>query len=133
MATITKIRNVCILGHGGDGKTSLTESLLYFTKATDRLGRTADGTTVSDYDPEEKRRQISIQTTVEPVEYGGCKINLLDAPGFFDFVGETTEAMRVADTAVVVMGAKSGVSVGAQKSWRQLKAAGKPTVLYIGK
>ncbi|MDD6262663.1 MAG: elongation factor G [Clostridiales bacterium] len=134
MATsITKIRNVCILGHGGDGKTSLTESLLYLTKATDRLGKPADGNTVSDYDPEEIRRKISIQTTVDPVEFGGCKINLLDAPGFFDFVGETVEAMRVSDTGIIVMSAKSGVSVGAQKSWRTLKAEGIPAVLYIGK
>ena len=134
MATsISKIRNVCLLGHGGDGKTALTESLLYLTKATDRLGKSADGNTVSDYDPEEIRRKISIQTTVNPVEFGGCKINVLDAPGFFDFVGETVQAMRVSDAAIIVMSAKNGVAVGAQKTWRTLKSEGIPAVLYIGK
>ncbi len=134
MATsISKIRNVCMLGHGGDGKTALTESILYLTKATDRLGKSADGNTVSDYDPEEIRRKISIQTTVNPVDFGGCKINVLDAPGFFDFVGETVQAMRVSDAGIIVMSAKSGVSVGAQKTWRTLKSEGIPAVLYIGK
>ncbi len=134
MATsISKLRNLCMLGHGGDGKTALTESILYLTKATDRLGKSADGNTVSDYDPEEIRRKISIQTTVNPVEFGGCKINVLDAPGFFDFVGETVQAMRVSDAGIIVMGAKSGVSVGAQKTWRTLKAEGIPALLYIGK
>ena len=90
--SIEKIRNICLLGHGGDGKTSLTESILYANKVTDRLGKVTDGNTVSDYDPEEIKRVISIQTSVCPVETGGYKINVLDAPGFFDFVGEVTEA-----------------------------------------
>ena len=83
--SVDKIRNVCVMGHGGDGKTSLVESMLYMTKATDRMGKIADGNTVCDYDPEEIRRKFSISTAVAPIEYGGCKINMLDTPGFFDF------------------------------------------------
>ena len=131
--SIEKIRNICLLGHGGDGKTSLTESILYANKVTDRLGKVTDGNTVSDYDPEEIKRVISIQTSVCPVETGGYKINVLDAPGFFDFVGEVTEALRVSDAAVIVIGAKSGISVGAQKAWLNLKHEDKPCAIYISK
>ena len=82
------IRNVCLLGHGGNGKTTLVESFLYMTGARDRLGRTTDGNTICDYDPEEVKRQISISAAVAPIEYNGCKINVLDTPGNFDFAGE---------------------------------------------
>ena len=121
--SIDKIRNICLLGHGGEGKTSLTESILYATKAIDRLGKVLEENTVSDYDPEEIKRMISISTSVANVEYGGCKINLLDAPGFFDFVGEVIEASRVAESGMIVLSAKSGVSVGTQKAWRSMKAS----------
>ena len=130
---IEKIRNICLLGHGGAGKTSLTESILFANKVTDRLGKVSDGNTVSDYDPEEIKRSISIQTSVCPVETSGHKINVLDAPGFFDFVGEVTEALRVSDAAVIVIGAKSGVAVGAQKAWLNLKHQDKPCAIYISK
>ena len=86
--SVQNIRNVCLLGHGGSGKTALTESLLYMTGAIDRMGKATDGNTVCDYDPEEIKRQISISTAVAPLEYKGCKINVLDAPGGFDFAGE---------------------------------------------
>ena len=82
------IRNICLLGHSGVGKTMLAESMLYLTGATDRLGKTADGNTVCDYDPEEIKRQITIATALAPVEFGGCKINVLDTPGNFDFNGD---------------------------------------------
>ena len=82
------IRNVCLLGHGGSGKTTLAESMLYMTGAIDRQGKTADGNTVCDYDPEEIKRQITISTSIAPVNFGGCKINVLDCPGFFDFAGD---------------------------------------------
>ena len=131
--TTDKIRNICLLGHGGDGKTSLTESILFANKVTDRLGKVADGTTVSDYDPEEKKRSISIQTTLEPVEVAGHKINVLDAPGFFDFVGEVNEALRVSESALIVFSAKGGVSVGAQKAWLNLKHMSKPCGIYVSK
>ena len=88
------IRNVCLLGHGGNGKTSLAESMLYSTGGTDRLGKVPDGNTVCDFDPEEIRRQISLSTAVAPIEYKGCKINVLDTPGYFDFSGEVMEALR---------------------------------------
>ena len=91
-----KIRNICLLGHGGDGKTSLVESMLYLTGKIDRLGKTADGNTVCDYDPEEIKRKISIQTTLATVETQGYKLNMLDTPGYFDFAGEVAQALRVA-------------------------------------
>ena len=130
---IEKIRNVCLLGHGGDGKTSLLESLLYRTGGTDQLGKIADGTTVSDYDPEEIKRQISIQASLAPVEYEGHVLNFIDTPGFFDFDGEVAQAMRVADCGVIVVTAKSGCAVGTEKAFKRLSKAGLPRFFYISK
>ena len=130
---IDKLRNVCLLGHVGDGKSALTESMLYLTKATDRLGKASDGNTVSDFDPEEVKRQFSISTTIDPVEYNGYKINILDCPGFFDLVGEVYEGIRVADAGCIVVTGKSGINVGSEKSWRMLAKAGLPRFFYIGK
>lgn len=130
---IEKIRNVCLLGHGGDGKTSLLESLLYRTGGTDRLGKVADGTTVSDYDPEEIKRQISIQASLAPVEYDGHVLNFIDTPGFFDFDGEVAQAMRVADCGVIVVTAKSGCAVGTEKAFKRLSKTGLPRFFYISK
>ncbi len=128
------IRNICLLGHGGHGKTSLVESMLYLTGATDRLGRIADGNTVCDYDPEEQKRQISISAAVAPVEHNGCKINVLDTPGYFDFAGEVMEALQVADAAVIVTTSKSGaLSVGAGKAWKYCEKRGLPRMIYISK
>lgn len=127
------IRNVCLLGHGGNGKTSLAESMLYLTGGTDRLGKVTDGNTVCDYDPEETRRQFSISAAVAPVEYKGCKINILDTPGYFDFTGEVMEALRVADAAVIVCSAKGGISVGAEKAWKYCEKRGIPRIIYISK
>ena len=116
--SVQNIRNVCLLGHSGSGKTALTESLLYMTGAIDRMGKAADGNTVCDYDPEEIKRQISISTSVAPLEYKGCKINILDAPGAFDFAGDVMEALTVADAAIIVCSAKDGISVGLEKAWK---------------
>ena len=127
------IRNVCLLGHGGNGKTSLAESMLYLTGGTERLGKPADGNTTCDYDPEETRRQISISTAVAPIEYNGCKINVLDTPGYFDFVGEVIEAVQVADAAIIVCSAKAGMSVGAEKAWKLCQQRKLPRLLYISK
>ncbi|MGI5972299.1 MAG: elongation factor G [Oscillospiraceae bacterium] len=127
------IRNVCLLGHGGNGKTSLAESMLYLTGGTDRLGKVSDGNTVSDYDPEESKRQISISTSILPVEYDGCKINVLDTPGYFDFSGEVMEALQAADAAVIVCSAKSGMSVGAEKAWKYCADRNLPRILYVSK
>lgn len=131
--SIDKIRNVCLLGHGGDGKTSLVESLLFRTGGTDRLGKVADGNTVSDYDPEEIKRQISIQASLAPVEYEGHILNFIDTPGYFDFDGEVAQAMRVADCGVIVVTAKNGCAVGTEKAWKRLSKAGLPRFFYISK
>ncbi|HIY20681.1 MAG TPA: elongation factor G [Candidatus Flavonifractor merdigallinarum] len=127
------IRNICLLGHGGNGKTSLAESMLYLTGGTIRLGSPVDGNTVCDYDPEEIRRKISISTAIAPVEYRGCKINVLDAPGYFDFVGEVREAVSVSGAGVIVCSAKAGMSVGAEKAWEYCESRNLPRILYISK
>ena len=124
--SVQNIRNVCLLGHSGNGKTALAVSLLYMTGAIDRMGRGADGNTVCDYDPEETKRQISISTAVAPLEYKGCRINVLDTPGAFDFAGEVIEALRAADAAIIVCSAKDGVSVGLEKAWKYCEERNMP-------
>ena len=104
-----KIRNVVILGHGGCGKTTLVEAMAYTTGITNRQGRVEDSNTISDYDKEEQKRLFSINTSVVPIIWEDTKINILDTPGYFDFVGETQEAMHAADGAVIIVSAKSGV------------------------
>ena len=131
--SVQNIRNVCLLGHSGNGKTALAESLLYMTGAIDRMGRGADGNTVCDYDPEETKRQISISTAVAPLEYKGCRINVLDTPGAFDFAGEVIEALRAADAAIIVCSAKDGVSVGLEKAWKYCEERNMPRFIYISK
>ena len=103
-----KIRNVVFLGHGGAGKTTLTEAMAYLSGATTRIGTVTAGNTVSDYDKEEIKRKFSISTSVVPVEWKGTKINILDTPGYFDFVGEVEEAASAADAAVIVISGKDG-------------------------
>ena len=127
------IRNVCLLGHSGSGKTALAESLLYMTGAIDRMGKNADGNTVCDYDPEEIRRNISISTSLVPLEYKGTKINLLDAPGGFDFSGAVMEALRAADAAIIVCSAKDGITVGLEKAWKLCEERNMPCFIYISK
>ncbi len=131
--SVQNIRNICLLGHGGNGKTSLVESLLFMTGAIDRMGRTQDGNTVCDYDAEEIKRQISISASVAPVEYKGCKINVIDCPGGFDFTGAVSEALRAADAAIIVCSAKDGVSVGMEKAWKYCEDMGLPRFIYISK
>ena len=131
--SVQNIRNVCLLGHGGSGKTALAESMLYMTGAIDRMGKSVDGNTVCDYDPEEVKRQISISLAVAPVEYKGCKINVLDTPGGFDFSGEVMEALRAADAAIIVCSAKDGVSVGLEKAWKYCEERNMPRFIYISK
>ena len=121
MSYATKnIRNICLLGHGGSGKTTLAENMLFLTGAIDRQGNTTAGNTVCDYDAEEIKRQISISTAIAPVEFSGTKINVLDCPGFFDFVGDVMCALRAADAGVIVLSAKDGLTVGAERSWKYL-------------
>ncbi len=131
--TLDKIRNVCLLGHGGDGKTSLVESMLYMTGGTDRLGNTADGNTVSDFDAEEIKRQISIQLSLAPIEFKGNIINLIDTPGYFDFEGEVMSALRAADAGIIVVSAKNGCAVGTEKAWKEVKKRKLPAFFYISK
>ena len=129
--TSDKIRNICLLGHGGDGKTSLAESMLYLSKVTDRLGKTVDGNTVMDFDPEEIRRTISVSASLANFEWNGAKINLVDTPGTFDFVGEVRQALRVVGTAILVVDGKSGPKVGSELCW---DLAGKlPKAFFVNK
>jgi len=128
-----KIRNIALLGHGSNGKTSLAESILYLTGSVDRLGKVNDGNSTGDYDSEETKRKISIYTASMFTEYKGCKINVLDTPGYFDFAGEVVEALRVADAGIIVCGAKDGLTVGAEKSWKYLSERNLPKAFYISK
>ena len=127
------IRNIALLGHGGNGKTSLAESILFLTGVTDRLGSTAAGNSVSDYDQEEIRRQISISASTMYTEYQKTKINIIDTPGYFDFAGEVAQALRVADIGIICVSAKDGLNVGAEKAWKALTDAGVPRAIYISK
>ena len=133
MYTAKDIRNIALLGHGGDGKSALCESMLFLTKAITRLGKRADGTTVSDFDDEEKKRQYSIKTSVIPVEYAGCKVNVLDNPGYFDFAAEIVQSLLVADAGLICLTAKSGIAVGTEKGWKALADANLPAMFYVSK
>ncbi len=133
MYTANSIRNICLLGHSGSGKTALAESLLYMTGAIDRMGKNADGNTVCDFDPEEIRRNISISTAVVPLEYKNVKINILDTPGAFDFSGAVMEALRAADAAILVCSAKDGITVGFEKAWKYCEERNMPRFIYISK
>ena len=126
-----KIRNVAILGHGGCGKTTLVEAMAYVTGAITRQGRVEEGNTVSDYDKEEIKRLFSISTTTVPVIWEDTKINLLDTPGYFDFVGEVEEALTAADAAVIVISAKAGVEVGTQKAWNLCEKYKLPRMFFV--
>lgn len=129
--TTDKIRNVALLGHGGCGKTSLVEAMAYLAGITSRMGKVADGNTISDYGKEEQKRQISITTSVVPVEWEGVKINLLDTPGFFDFVGEVEEAVSAADAAIIVISGKAGMEVGAEKAWELCEKYKLPRFVFV--
>ena len=129
--TTDKIRNVVILGHGGAGKTSLVESMAYLSGITSRLGNVTEGNTISDFDKEEIKRKFSISTSMVPVIWGDTKVNILDAPGYFDFVGEAEEAAAAADAAVIVVNGKSGVEVGTQKAWELCDKYKLPRIVYV--
>ncbi|MDP9365490.1 MAG: elongation factor G [Chloroflexota bacterium] len=128
-----RIRNVGLFSHGGAGKTSLTEALLFDAKATTRLGRVEEGNTVSDFDPDEIKRRISVSTGVGPLEWRETKINLLDAPGYADFLGEVKSALRVVDAAVILLDASAGVEVGTEQAWRLTEERGMPRFLFVNK
>ncbi len=128
-----RIRNVGLFSHGGAGKTSLSEAMLFTTHAISRLGRVEDGNTVSDWDPEEVRRSISISTTVLPIEWREHKLNILDTPGYADFVGEVKCAMRVVDCALIVVDASAGVEVGTEFAWRFANERSVPRIITVNK
>ncbi|MDE5802431.1 MAG: elongation factor G [Lachnospiraceae bacterium] len=129
--TTDKIRNVVLLGHGGSGKTSLAEAMGYLSGITSRMGKVTDGNTLSDYSKEEQKRQFSISTSVIPIEWEGCKINILDTPGYFDFVGEVEEAISAAGAAIIVVNGKSGMEVGTEKAWELCDKYKLPRFVYV--
>jgi elongation factor G len=130
---VNKVKNIAFAGHNGSGKTSLAEAILFKAGASDRLGKTADGTTVCDYDPEEIKRQISIGTSLASFEYNDFKVNILDTPGLFDFAAEMIEGIRASDTVMITVSAKSGVKVGARKAYEEAVKQGKSKMFVVTK
>ena len=126
-----EIRNVVLLGHGGSGKTSLAEAMAYVSGATNRMGKITDGNTISDFDKEEQKREFSISTSLIPIEWEKAKINILDTPGYSDFVGEVEEAVSAADAAVIVVSGKAGVEVGTEKAWELCDKYKLPRMIYV--
>ena len=127
------IRNVCLIGHSSHGKTSVAEAMLYFTKATNRLGKVSEGNTVLDYDAEEKKRGFSVSLSVAPVEWKGKKINIIDTPGYLDFCGEVSQGLRVAGSAIIVVDGKAGVEVGTELAWEKVVENKVPRAFFINK
>lgn len=129
--TTDKIRNVVLLGHGGSGKTSLAEAMGYLSGITSRMGKVTDKNTISDYGKEEQKRQFSISSSVIPIEWEGYKINIIDTPGYFDFVGEVEEALSAAGAAIIVVNGKAGVEVGTEKAWELCDKYKLPRFVYV--
>ncbi len=126
-----EIRSVVLLGHGGVGKTTVAEAMAYASGVTKRRGKVSEGNTISDYDPEEVKRKFSINSAVIPIEWDGYKINVLDTPGYFDFVGEAREAMHVAEAGIIVVSAKAGVQVGTEIAWDMLEERKTPRFIFV--
>lgn len=133
MPDVDKLRNIVLLSHSGAGKTSVAEALLFNSKAVTRIGNVQDGNTVSDYEPEEVKRAGSIQTTLLPCNWREHKVNLLDTPGYDDFVGEVISALRVAEGAIIVVAANSGVELGTERAWERCEGRGIPRIFLINK
>ena len=129
--TTEKIRNVVLLGHGGSGKTSLVESMAYLSGITSRMGKVEDGNTVSDFGKEEQKRKISISTSIIPIEWEGTKINIIDTPGYFDFIGEVEEGISAADAAIIVVSGKAGVEAGTEQAWELCEKYKLPRMIYV--
>ncbi len=130
---VKSIRNIALLGHGGSGKTTLADAILFYAGVTDRIGKTGDGTTVMDFDNEEKKRKVSVSTSVYAAELGDKKLNLIDAPGLFDFAGGVCEALAAADSVIVTISGKSGLTVGAKQAFEKARALKKSAAFFIGK
>ena len=129
----SKIRNLALVGHSKAGKTSLTESLLFKTGVIDKKGKVEEGTTVSDYEAQEKKRNISLQTSIVPIEYDDFKINFIDSPGFFDFEGEVLQALRAAESALFVIDGENGIEVGTEKYWKYTQEINLPSIIFVNK
>ncbi len=127
------IRNIALVAHSGAGKTSLIESILFMAGATTRLGNIGDGTTVSDYDPEEIKRKISINLSLLPCQWKGTKLNFIDTPGYTDFIGEVKSALRISEAAVIVISGVSGVEVGTEQVWNYVRKANMPCFFFVNK
>lgn len=128
-----EVRNIVLLGHSGSGKTSVVEAALYFTKMTDRMGSTLDGTSTLDYDAEEIKRGVSVYTSLAPIEWKDCKINFIDTPGYLDYEGEMLSGLSVGDNALIVVGAKDGVQSGTERAWKLVNKTKLPTIFFINK
>lgn len=128
---VKDIRNIAVLGHGSEGKTTLVESMLFAAGVTDRQGRVEDGNTVSDYDPEEIKRHISISAAVAPIEIHGKKLNLIDVPGYFDFAGEMSGPLHAVEGAVIVISAATGISTGFEKAWNATAKHGLARIIAV--
>ena len=133
MTITNQIRNVCFLGHGGSGKTSVAEAMLYLAKETDRLGKPTEGNTVCDFDPEEIRRGFSLQLSIAPLPWKGAKINIIDTPGYLDFEGDVLAGIRAADSAIIVVDGKTGIEVGTELAWDRATEAGIPKAFFVNK
>lgn len=129
----SEVKNICLLGHSGAGKTAVVEAMLYFTKATDRLGKTLDGSSVLDYDPEEIKRGQSIFTSIAPIEWQDHKINFIDTPGYFDYAQEMEAGLAVADNALIVVDGKDGVQTGTLRAYKQATKHKYPTIFFVNK
>ena len=128
-----RIRNIALTGHSDSGKTSLAEALLFKAGASDRLGKTSEGNTVCDFDPEEIKRKVSVCTAVAPFAWGSTKINLIDTPGLFDFAGEAAQGVRAAESLLIAVSGKSGVDVGTEKAYKMAKDLSKATLFFVSK
>ncbi|WP_262123008.1 elongation factor G [Anaerococcus sp. Marseille-Q5996] len=131
--TTSQIRNLALVGHSASGKTSLAEALIYKTGAIDKKGRVEEGSTVSDYEAQEKKRGISIQTSIIPIEYEDYKINFIDSPGFFDFEGEVLQALRASEAALFVIDGENGIEVGTEKYWNYTQEINLPSIIFVNK
>lgn len=127
------IKNIAVLGHGGSGKTTLVDAILYYAGAIDRIGKTGDSTTVMDFDPEEKKRKVSVSTSIYALEVNNQKLNIIDAPGLFDFAGGVCEALAAADSTIITISGKSGLTVGAKQAFDKARKLKKAVSFFVGK
>ncbi len=128
-----KIKNIALLGHGGSGKTTLADAIFYYAGAVERIGKTADSTTVMDFDPEEKKRKVSVSTACYAAEIGAYKLNIIDTPGLFDFAAGISEGLAAADSALITISGKSGLTVGAKQAYEKARKLGKSVAFFVGK